>query len=160
MAINLAQKEFYPDFGVGWDYMNRTSSQPEMFALRFTMNLPIFNKGKRRQAVEEASSTQASARHMREALRTELMFRVKEQYLQARASEELMALYAKGLVPQSTLALESALASYQTGALDFLSLISNFTSVLDYETAYYEELANYQKALARIQEITGVELAN
>jgi len=43
--------------------------------------------------------------------------------------------------------------------LDFESLISNFTSVLEYETNYYEELANYQKALVALEQITGVELA-
>jgi hypothetical protein len=61
-------------------------------------------------------------------------------------------------VPQSTLALESGLAAYEVGSLDFLSLISSFTNVLDYEINYYEELANFQKALARLEEITGIEL--
>ncbi len=157
-AVNLAQKEFYPDFGVGWDYFNRTSGQPEMFGLRFTLNLPVFNRGKRRQAVSEASSLEAAARSTREAIRTELLFRIKEQYLAARTSDELLTLYAKGIVPQSALALESALAAYEVGSLDFLSLIANFTTVLDYEIDYYAELANYQKALARLEEITGTEL--
>ena len=61
-------------------------------------------------------------------------------------------------MPQSTLALESGLAAYQVGSLDFLSLITSFTNVLDYEVNYYEELANFQKSLARLEEITGVEL--
>jgi hypothetical protein len=32
--------------------------------------------------------------------------------------------------------------------------------VLDYEVAYYEELANYQQALTRLEEITGIELTS
>lgn len=155
-AVSLAKKDFRPDFSVGWEYQNRTSRQAEMFGLRFTMNLPVFNRSKRDAAVTEASSIEAGARHAREAIRTALLFRVKEQYLAARASEELLTLYVKGIVPQSTLALESALAAYQVGSLDFLSLISNFTTVLDYEINYYEELAEYQKALARLEEITGI----
>jgi hypothetical protein len=51
------------------------------------------------------------------------------------------------------------MAAYQTGTLDFESLISNFSSVLQYEVSYYEELANYQKALVTLEQITGVELA-
>ena len=158
-AINLAKKDYYPDLGVGWDYQNRGSGQPEMYGLRVTLNLPVFYKSKQRQALSEASSTLAATREMREAARTILLFQVKEQYLAARASEELLTLYAKGIVPQSMLALESALAAYQVGSLDFLSLITNFITVLDYEINYYEELANHQKALARIEEITGIELA-
>ena len=157
LAVNLAQKEFYPDFGVSWEYMNRTSGQPEMFGLRFTMNLPVFNKARRREAVTEATATQASARQMREAVRTELLFRVKEQYLQARTSEELLTLYSKALVPQSMLTLDSSLSAYQTGTLDFLSVISNLTATLDFELGYHEELASFQKALARLEEITGTD---
>lgn len=158
LAADLARKEFYPDFSVSWDYQNRTSGMPEMYGLKFTMNLPIFNKGRRYAAVNEASETQASARQMREAVRTVLMFQVKEQFLAARASDELLTLYSKALVPQSALTLESSMAAYQVGSLDFLSLITNFISVLDYETSYYEELARYQQALARLEELTGIEL--
>ncbi len=157
LAINLAQKNYYPDFSVGWDYQNRPDF-PEMFGLRFTVNLPVFYKSKQRQAVGEASASLAAARHEREAVRTALFFQVKEQYLMAKASEELLNLYSKAIVPQSTLALESGLAAYQVGTLDFLSLSSSFTNVLEYEINYYEELANYQKALARLEEITGIEL--
>lgn len=157
LAVNLAQKNYYPDFSVGWDYQNRPDF-PEMFGLRFTVNLPVFYKSKQRQAVGEASASLAAARHEREAVRTALFFQVKEQYLMAKASEELLTLYSKAIVPQSTLALESGLAAYQVGTLDFLSLSSSFTNVLEYEINYYEELANYQKALARLEEITGIEL--
>lgn len=157
LAVNLAQKNYYPDFSVGWDYQNRPDF-PEMFGLRFTVNLPVFYKSKQRQAVGEASASLAAARHEREAVRTALFFQVKEQYLMAKASEELLNLYSKAIVPQSTLALESGLAAYQVGSLDFLSLISSFTNVLEYEINYYEELANYQRALARLEEITGIEL--
>jgi len=157
LAVNLARRNYYPDFSVAWDYQNRPDF-PEMYGLRFTVKLPVFYKSKQRQAVGEASATLAAARHEREAIRTVLFFQVKEQYLMAKASEELLGLYSKAIVPQSTLALESGLAAYQVGSLDFLSLISNFTNVLDYEISYYEELANFQKALARLEEITGIEL--
>ncbi|MCL4524174.1 MAG: hypothetical protein M1451_09720, partial [Acidobacteria bacterium] len=51
-----------------------------------------------------------------------------------------------------------SMSAYQVGSLDFLSLLTNFTTVLDYETNYYEELARYQQALVRLEEITGIEL--
>jgi len=157
-AVNLAQKSYYPDFSVGWDYQNRGSGLPEMYGLRVSLNLPVFYKSKQRSEVSEAAATLSSAQQTREAVRTALVFQVKEQYLSARASEELLTLYEKGIVPQSMLALESALAAYQVGTLDFLSLISNFTNILEYEVQYYEELANHQKALARLEEITGLEI--
>ena len=44
------------------------------------------------------------------------------------------------------------------GNLDFLSLMGNFTTVLDYQVGYYRELANYQIALARMEPMVGTEL--
>lgn len=157
LAVDLARKEFYPDFSVGWDYLNRPGL-PEMYGLRFEMNLPIFQRKKRQAMVNEAAQTHASAKYVRDAIRTELLWKVKEQYLAARASDELLMLYAQAVVPQSTLALESSLSSYQVGKLDFLTVITNFITVLDYQVSYFEEFANYQKSLARMEEITGVPL--
>jgi hypothetical protein len=50
------------------------------------------------------------------------------------------------------------MASYQVGNLDFTSLIANFTTLLDYETDYYRQLADYQTALARIEVLTGADV--
>ena len=50
------------------------------------------------------------------------------------------------------------MASYQVGNLDFLSLVANFTTLLNYETDYYRQLADYQTALARIEVLTGTDV--
>ncbi len=110
--------------------------------------------------MREATFAVESGKQGREAIRTALLFQVKEQYLQAKASDELLTLYSKALVPQSALALEPSMAAYQTGSLDFESLLANFQSVLEYEVNYYEELANYQKALVNLEQITGLDLVN
>jgi hypothetical protein len=62
------------------------------------------------------------------------------------------------VVPQASLALQSSLVSYQTGALDFLSVLMNFTSMLDYELTYQDESLSYFQALVRLEEMTGVDL--
>jgi outer membrane protein TolC len=156
-AVNLARKDYYPDFRVGYDYQQRPDL-PDMHGFNVGINIPIFYKKKQREEVREATFTVESGKQSREAIRTAVLFQVKEQYLQAKASEELLTLYSKALVPQSALALESSMASYQTGALDFESLLANFQSVLEYEVNYYEELANYQKALVSLEQVTGLDL--
>ncbi len=158
-AVNLARKDYDPDFRVGYDYQQRPGL-PDMHGVNVGINVPIFYKTKQREAVREATFTVESGKQGREAIRTALLFQVKEQYLQAKASDELLTLYSKALVPQSALALESSMAAYQTGSLDFESLLANFQSVLEYEVNYYEELANYQKALVNLEQITGLDLVN
>jgi hypothetical protein len=50
------------------------------------------------------------------------------------------------------------MSAYQVGNVDFLTLIGNFTTLLNYQTDYYRELANYQTSLARMEAVTGAEL--
>jgi cobalt-zinc-cadmium efflux system outer membrane protein len=157
-AVNLAQEAYYPDFRASYDYQQRPG-MPDMHGVMVGINVPIFYRKKQREGVREARFALESSKQSRESIRTALLFQVKEQYLQAKASDELLTLYTRGLVPQSALALESSLAAYQTGSLDFESLINNFTSVLEYEVNYYEELANYEKALVNLEQITGLDLA-
>ena len=79
----------------------------------------------------------------------------KDLYLTAKTSERLLALYQSGVIPQASLSLESALAGYEVGSVDFLTLTNNFMSLLTYEMQYYEELAKHEQAIARLESIGG-----
>ena len=156
-AMNLAQKDFRPDFSVGYMYQQRPA-MPDMHGFTVTANIPIFYRTKQREAVREQTEQLASSQRSKENRQTELFFAVKQQYLLAKSSEQLLKLYSQAVVPQSSLALESSMASYQTGAVDFLTILTNYTVVLDYQVSYYRELANYQVALASLEPLVGVEL--
>src|SRR3569832_2345447 len=97
---------------------------------------------------------------MRENRLNEVRFELKQQYLAAKAADHLVSLYSTGIVPQSSLALESAMAGYQVGKVDFLSMLANFTTVLNYETDYYRQLADYLTAIARIESLTGTDITS
>jgi len=156
-ALALARTDAYPDLDVAYMYQQRPML-PDMHGFTFTVSIPVFYKSKQKQAIREAGEEQAAAERSRDDRRTEVDFALKQQYLAAKASEELMRLYSQAIVPQSSLALESSMAAYQVGNLDFLSLMENFTTVLDYQVGYYRELANYQIALARMEPMVGTEL--
>ncbi len=156
-AVSLAQRDYLPDFRVSYMYQQRPDL-PDMNGFTVGINVPIFYKTKQRQAVVEASQELASVQRARESRQTELYFQIKEQYLMAKSSDDLAKLFSQAVVPQSTLALESSLAVYEVGKVDFLNVLTNFVTVLDYEVNYYRELSNYQIALARLEPLVGVEL--
>src|ERR1700681_4590352 len=129
-----------------------------MQGLLVSANIPLFYKTKLELAVNDFASQLASSERSRENQQTELFFSRARQYLITQSSEQLMKLYSQVIVPQSSLALESSMASYQVGTVDFLTILTNFTVVLDYEVSYYRELVNYQMALANLEPLVGVEL--
>ena len=157
LTVELARKETRPNFSLGYTYMQR-AGQPDMYGITFSTSLPIFHRSKQDQGVAEAAANLDSARRTEANELTLLRCRVKQEYLQAQAADQLLKLYSQGIVPQSTLTLESSLTSYETGATDFLTVLSNFTTVLDYELGYQQQLATHEKTLARLEELTGLNL--
>jgi outer membrane protein TolC len=157
-AADLAKKGYYPDFAVAYMFQQRPQL-PDMNGFIVTVNIPVFFKTKQREAVRESADELISAQQSKDNRKTELLFAIQEQYLMAKSSERLFQLYSQAVVPQSSLALESSMSAYQVGNVDFLSVLSNFTTILDYEVNYYREVANYNMAVARLEPFVGMELA-
>ena len=63
-----------------------------------------------------------------------------------------------GVIPQASLSLESSLAGYEVGNVDFLTLTNTLLSLLNFEMQYYEELAKHEQALARLEPLVGMQL--
>jgi outer membrane protein, heavy metal efflux system len=158
-AMDLARKDYYPDFSVGGGWFSR-AGLPSVWTARVDVRLPVYFWRKQRYAVRESAQMLGESQREYESAAQNLNFRVKDDYLMAKASEQLLDLYSKAIIPQSTLALDSSMASYQVGNLDFESLLTNFRSLLEYEMNYYEEFSNFHQALARLEESTGRRLTD
>jgi outer membrane protein TolC len=154
-SLSLAQKDRYPDFTLNAGYYSM-GSMPPMYMFRADMKLPI-QSGRTHAGIAEHSQQVSETRHTYEATARSLEYRIRDEYLTAETAHKLMQLYSKTVLPQAQLAVESSLASYESGALDFLSVIGNQVAAFDYEMAYHEQMLEYDLALARLEEMTGVE---
>jgi len=157
IAVNMARKEYYPDYTISAGYFNQ-GSMPDMYQFRVDFKLPAYFWRKQRASVAERAQELSQSRHNYEAANQSLLFRIKDDYLMANTSYRLMRLYSQTVVPQASLALESSLASYETGSLDFLSVLTNYMTALEYELNYHEEMQNFYLALIRLEEMTGFPL--
>jgi outer membrane protein TolC len=157
LLVDLAKREVRPDFSVGYVYMQR-DRLPDMYGITLSTSLPVFRHRKQAMAIVEAAANLESSRQMEANALTMLRYRVKQEFLDVQASEQLLKLYSQGIVPQSSLALESSISAYETGAVDFLNVLGNFTTVLDYELSAKQQIANHEKALARLEELTALNL--
>jgi cobalt-zinc-cadmium efflux system outer membrane protein len=157
-ALNLARKDYMPDFGASFQYQKTGSLYPDYYMATFEVKVPLYFWRKQRLGVEEAATRLVQTRHEYQMTSQEVSFGVKDQFLMAKTSERLLSMYEQGVIPQAAASLESALAGYQTGKIDFLTLINNLTVLLNFEMDYYRELSNQQKAVARLEEFVGVKL--
>jgi outer membrane protein, heavy metal efflux system len=159
LAVDLARKEYYPDVTLNAGYFNM-GSMPPMFEVRADFKIPLYYWRKQRAGVNEQVSSLSQVRRGYEATGQALQLKITDDYLLAQASARLMKLYSQTVMPQSSLALESSLAAYEAGSVDFLSVLTNLGTVLEYEMNYHEEEFNYSQALSRLEELTGKVLTD
>jgi len=158
LAIDAARQEYKPDFGLsgGYYYMG---AMPPMYEVRFDVKIPL-QRARRAAAVAEQVSAADQVRSAYDSTRLGLQARIQEDYQVAATAVRLARMYRDTVLPQARLALESSIASYQTGRVDFLSVITNFGTVLEYEMSYVDELASFHTAVSRLEEMTGMPLVH
>lgn len=157
LASALARKSVLPDYAVSGGYFNQ-GGMPPMWQFRVDFRLAAWYRTKQNAEITEKAFAATEARHTYEAAGVSLEARIREQYSVATTARKLIDLYGKSVIPGSQLALESSMASYETGTLDFLSLFSNFMNVVEYELMIHEEVMQFHVALARLEELTGMPL--
>lgn len=127
-----------------------------MWSLTTTINIPIFYRTKQRQAVNEAKALLSGAEHELYSTKTMLSSTIRDNYSMAQTAERLMELYKDGLIPKTYQDFESALSGYSTGRVDEITVISRLKTLLDLEISYWGQFTEREKAIARLQSITGV----
>ncbi len=162
-ALKLAQKELYPDFVVEASpgIMGREGNGVDgIWEVSLGLRVPLYFWSKQKPGIEQAALELKGAQEEYNSVNQGLSFNVKENYLNARTAEKLMSLYQKGIIPQSRLSLESAISGYQVGTVDFLTLLDNLVTLFSFELEYHSQLADHEKALARIEELSGIDLTD
>ena len=153
-AIDVARRDFKPDFAVsgGYYYMG---SMPAMYMVRFDVELPL-QRARRALALEERESALGESRAGLDATRRAVESSIQDDYPMAMSEARLARIYRDTMLPQLRLAFESSMASYETGAVDFLTVLASVRGLLDEEMSYLESLSEYHVAIARLEALTGV----
>ena len=156
--VTLAEKNFYPDIGIGvmWEDMSRAGDQDGV-ALVFRMNLPLW-RDSYRGAVRQAQARQASIEQQRVDMENSLLAKASQAYYEYRDSIRKMRLYRDTLLPKGRELLRESEAAYRSGTIDFLSLIDAQRTLLDYHLAYERALTDNRQKLAELEMLAGAEL--
>jgi outer membrane protein TolC len=151
--VRMARKEYFPDFTVNASYFNRAGDFRDMWSATTTINIPLYYKTKQEPAVLEAKAFLNQAKQELEAVKLMVSAAVRDNHSMIRSAEKLMDLYKNGLIPKNTQDAELALSDYATGRTEAIVVISRLKILLDYETLYWVQFAEREKAIARLQAI-------
>ncbi len=154
--VQMAKKEYYPDFTLGGTYFGRGSQFPDMWNLTATVNIPLYYKKKQSEAVLETEASLTEAKMEVEAAKLMAASFLRDNYSMVKTADRLMALYKEGLIPKAYQDVELALAGYSTGKVEAITVISRLKSLIDYEFLYWGQFTQREKAVARIEGAAGI----
>jgi len=150
----MAQKEYFPDVVLGGSYYSRRGDFEDMWAATATVNIPVYFQSKQIPAEMEAKASINLAGQELEATRLMVEAAIRDNYSMLRSAEKLMAIYQKGILPKGRQDIEQALNGYATGRGEAASIISRLKTLLDYESLYWGQLVEREKAIARLHAVT------
>jgi outer membrane protein TolC len=153
-GVELARRDYYPDFAVMGSYMNKSRLLPE-WEVGVSVTVPLYFWRRQRPALVEADLNRASAEHSERSVRVSLEARLRELHAMADASRRVVELYGGRLIPQAELTLSSARASYGVGKVDFMTVLNAFLALLEYRMREAEELGTLGRARAEIASLVG-----
>ncbi len=153
VKVDMARREYYPDINVSASVAKRGGDFEDMWSLTAAVNVPIFYKTKQRMAVSEARSVLSESQHDVDAIKTMIASAIRENYTMLQTADKLIELYRNALIPRTYQDFELALSAYVTGKVEATTVIAPLKSLIDYETLYFRQVVERQKAIARIEAI-------
>ena len=156
IAVELAQKDFRPDFEVSYMYENTDRKFRDYYMLSLSVNFP--RRKPRRAALAQAQVNIERAQQEEDSQLQAVLAEVQKQYVTIKASEEQLLIYRDGLIPQAQATIQAGLVAYQSNRADFESLFSSYMDVLSLNLEYQQTLLDHETALAHIERLTGVTL--
>jgi len=163
--VELAKKKFYPDIGVGVDWIQTDGaasggvrdSGKDPVVLMFSMNIPLWRdsyKAAERQAKANVRKTQQQKIDIENktiAQAIQVLYDVED-------SQRKMHLYGDVLVSKAQELVQASESAYRAGTIDFLSLIDAQRMLLKYTLDHERAITNNQQKLAELEMLIGKEL--
>ncbi len=157
--IDLAKKDFYPDFNLQYMWQRTDPTQfRAYYMVTLGVRIPIYRGRRQRPELAQAEADQNRAKSEYETQAQQIAFQLRQQFLNAEKSEELLKIYREGLIPQARAELEAGMAAYQSNRQDFQALLASFLDVLKLDEEYWQTLSEHEMALAQLEEMTGLSL--
>jgi outer membrane protein TolC len=159
LQVDLAHKDFYPDFNVQYMWQRTDPTQfHAYYMLSVGVQVPIYRSRKQRPELAQAEADLNRSRSEAESQTQQVAFELRTEFDTAEKTAELLKIYRDGLLPQTRAEFQSGLAAYQNNRQDFQPLLTSFLDVLHLDEEYWQSIADRETALARLEELTGLSL--
>lgn len=160
--LDLAKKDYYPDFKFGAFYGFRDDrptggDRADLLTLNMSMNIPIFFGRKQAKAVDQRNSELMQQKYKLQDEWNKVRTQISQGYSDFLRASEQVTLFKTGIIPQARQTVASMLAGYQVNKVDFLNLVRSQITLLNHEMKYWQAFTEANQSLAEIMAAAGKE---
>ena len=162
--LDLAKKDFYPDFKLGAGYGFRQGDDPlsgkersDMLSLTISVNVPLYSKAKQSKTVDQRRGELAARQYTRHDTLRSVQAAVSRNLADYKASRDQAVLFDTAIIPQAQQTVSSMLAGYQVNQVDFLNVVSAQIILYNSQIDYWRALSDAKQALAKLAAAIGSE---
>ena len=153
---DLAYRNRYPDMVLGISPTQSGNAVRE-WGVMVELNIPLQQEARRSQE-RESEAMLAAARARKEATANRILFALAENLSGVEAAQRTELLSSTGLLPQAKVTFDSALIGYQTGKVDFATLLDATRQILNAKLEVLKAQTDAQMRLAEIERLLGEDL--
>ncbi len=162
-ALSLARKQILPDFQIGAAYKVREDSptgadRPDFFTANVMVSLPVWHRRKQDEGVEAALRDLSSVKSGYENAWNDIRNRIRDVTAEIFSLRESLSLFDSGLLPQARESVNSSLAAYQVGQVEFASVLLGQLSLYMQEIEREKTAETLGVRSAELELLTGREL--
>jgi len=161
-AVTLAKMGYLPDFEVGAQHSSVQGGTNPSFAkdgddiwtARLGLSIPLWTNRIGAEVAEADAKLMQEQSKYRD-LRNAVFDQVQESYERVRIAAQNEAIYRTTLIPQTRERIGAARAGYETGRVDFLTLIDSLNSLEEIRLKRYRSIRDYHQAIADVERAVG-----
>ncbi len=158
----LSELDYYPDVTLNVEYIQRDRLDSgmggdDMYSLSLSFNLPV-QRARRRAAEHAAASQSAMVTAQLHQVRNSIEGGISRRLAELEQLFGQIQLYRDAILPQTEQSVEASVAAFQVDKIDFSMLLDEQMALFDYQTGYYQLLADYQISLAQLRTLVGGDL--
>jgi outer membrane protein, heavy metal efflux system len=156
-AVELARKEYYPDFEVVGRYDQFWTPPDQRGQIGVNVNIPL-NQSRRQAAVREAQFRLRKMQAEYDASVDSIRRDVEAGVARLDAARVTVVLYDQKIIPAARRNVESASIGYTAGTIDFLRLIDAERELIELQEKQQNAIADYHRRAAELERVIGTGL--
>lgn len=156
--VKLSKLDYYPDIMIEVGKLRNTTDNTQGYMAMLSLTVPLYFMSKQNYAVRESLSLYNADVEDLYSTHRDLSFQIKNSYLLVQRSSQLIELIRDTIIPQARLTFNSSRENYGVGKVDFMTVLNTLLTLQDNELELQAEIVQHEKAIAQIEEITGVRL--